>query len=91
MIQPLPFLCTSGETPILSATFCTAAPCRSVLGGTSGALLVLIVPGLVAASGAHSNGDSAPLQRAAGCLLLLVGAVVLAATVLRLALFPTPA
>lgn len=63
----------------------------SVLGGTAASVLVLIVPGVVAAFGARPDGDSAALQRAGGCVLLLAGFVVFAATLLRLALFPAPA
>ena len=65
------------------------APLRSLLGGTAGALLVLIIPGLVAAAGGCSGGCTA-MQRTAGALLALAGALLIAATLLRVALFPAP-
>ncbi len=64
--------------------------CRSVLGGTAGALLVLVIPGLVSVAGPRPSGSGTILELATGCLLLLAGSVVVAATVLRAMLFPAP-
>ena len=62
-----------------------------MLGGTAGALLVVVIPGLVSVARPRPSSSGTFLELATGCLLLLAGSVVVAATVLRTMLFPASA
>ncbi len=61
-------------------------PARSLLGSTTGALLVLLLPGLAALF----SPTGGLLRRGSGVLLAVAGAACCAASAMRLALYPAP-